>query len=533
MSLSISNKVQQPLNLGAFASNLAAVKKSLQPNSPETQGAFKGPGTPQAAATQQAQDVSKFFPGLGKPPTPQPIAQSQPAQVPVNTPSTSQSSSTTPTSSGTPGYWQRAIGSQLGVGQGIGNPQATQSGSFLQDQTTQAPAQQSIQGLQSIAGNQTPAVTQAQQQYNQFARQSPLLLSDVKNNPNVAAEVSVGRGQALGQTLSQEQTALAQNVQNALAGQGQQIQAGNEAGTLGLNTQAQQISAANQAGALGLSDQSQRLDALNNVAGATAPVQVPYGTQYGTPEQIIAGQNTGSGGALNPLNNVQSIAQQVVSNQISPSQAYSMGGSIQNWQGVLNQAIQQIKPGFNTANAEGQYSANQQNTTTSGTTPTNAASSVYQDTYKQLLDLQNTTSNVDQFSNLLLSSMKSPDGSQINPTDAKFANKTLAEIKGQLSDQQQAVFDNTYASLKSRVSGLLAMGGSEIPTQITADANKILDGSLPLKSLSAVLSRISTEGNILQGNLQNKLNTAGSVIGAPKSNSGTGNIESLRAKYGY
>ena len=86
------------------------------------------------------------------------------------------------------------------------------------------------QGLQGIAQNQTPDVMNAKNQYNQFAQASPITLANVANNPNVANEVSVGRGAQLGQVLSGEQQALGQNVTNALAGQNQQISAGQNAG---------------------------------------------------------------------------------------------------------------------------------------------------------------------------------------------------------------------------------------------------------------------------------------------------------------
>lgn len=262
--------------------------------------------------------------------------------------------------------------------------------------------------------------------------------------------------------------------------------------------------------------------ALTSAGGLAAPTNVPYGTQFGSPSDIATGlQNgTGGGGALNPINNVSSIAQQVVSGQISPSQAYAMGGSVANWQGLLNQAIQQAKPGFNTAQAEGQYAANQQNTTTSGTAQTNAAAGAYSSLYPQTLQLQNTVQNVDQLGTLLLGTMIDQNGNTINPSDAKYANTVLANIRSQLSTPQQATFDTTFAQLRAQIAALLSAGGAQIPTQVTADANSIIDGSLPLGSLNAVLQRISTEGSILQQNQQNQQNTAAGVIGAPKVGSG-------------
>lgn len=377
---------------------------------------------------------------------------------------------------------------------------------------------QAQSGLLNIAQNQTPGVTSAAANLATIQKNDPMLLAAIANNPNAIQGIVSGRSQIAANALGAEENAAAKGYEQALDAQGQKITAGNEAGGLGTAAQGQQISSGQAAGGLGISQQSNQISAANSAASQTHPEQVAYGTQYGSPSDIASGNANGTaGGALNPLNNVSSIAQQVISGQISPSQAYAMGGNITNWQGVLNQAIQQAKPGFNTASAEGNYAAHQANTQTAGVTPTNAAASVYGTTYGELLDLKNTTQNVDQFGNLLIQSMKDSQGNTINPSDVKYANQTLAGIKNQLSSAQQAVFDSTYASLKSRISGLLATGGAEIPTQITADANKILDGSLPLGSLNAVLQRISTEGNILTSNLESKLNTAGGVIGAPTS----------------
>jgi len=215
------------------------------------------PGSPQSATNQQQADMAKYFPngtgsttsnpptGNGTPAGTQPAAvgngrvdssgtyanASNASPQAINYTGNSNTSSPVPVPV-TP--YAQSYGGQVNIGQGkgTGNPGFYQS------------------WLQNVANNQTPAVTQAQNEYNQFAKASPYLLSDVRNNPNVAAEVSVGRGQALGQTLSGEQQALAQNVTNALSGQSQQLGASEQAAGLGLTQQGQQITALNNAGNL-------------------------------------------------------------------------------------------------------------------------------------------------------------------------------------------------------------------------------------------------------------------------------------------
>lgn len=308
--------------------------------------------------------------------------------------------------------------------------------------------------------------------------------------------------------ITGRQAVIRQQYESRLAGLGAQAQGAT-------NLFGPSISAAT-------TGQGQQYSQAQNAANLAQPQLGAFGQGYYNPLDTNGGAAGAGGGALNPINNISSLAQQVISGQISPQQAYAMGGSVPNFQGALNAAIQQANPGFNTANAQGEYDARQANTTTAGTAVTNANAAAYAQNLNPYYQLQNTVQNVDQFGNLLLQTMQQGG---INPSDLKYANSTIANIRSQLSSQQQAQFDNTYASLKSRVSGLLATGGSEIPTQITTDANKILDGSLPLGALNAVLSRISTEGQILlqnQANLVNKpLQTAGGStagkVGTPAS----------------
>lgn len=178
------------------------------------------------------------------------------------------------------------------------------------------------------------------------------------------------------------------------------------------------------AGGLGNTTQSNQITGQNAVVGATAPQLGQYGSTYynpqtggsntnATPSSPTSGQASGmiqqinqavaayqaanpgkplpqalqdeissvesniassaQGGSsgtssLNPINNLQSIAQQVVNGQISPSQGYALGGSVANFQGALNQAIQQASPGFDTAKAQGAYDAKLASETQTGTT---------------------------------------------------------------------------------------------------------------------------------------------------------------------
>jgi hypothetical protein len=199
---------------------------------------------------------------------------------------------------------------------------------------------------------------------------------------------------------------------------------------------------------------------------------------------------------------------------------------------VLNaqvlQMAQQINPSFNYNTAQGAAAAQQSNTTLGGTATPQAYAGIYQQALGDYQNLQQSVQTVDSFGNLLTSNMLQGG---INPSDLKWASKTLSEIRNQLSSGAQAQYDTTLAALRSKISGMLAIGGSETPTALTADAKNILDGSLPLNQLTGVLQRIKQEGNVLLNAQGQKVNNAKTGIGggstAPVQQSGAINWDSL------
>lgn len=208
------------------------------------------------------------------------------------------------------------------------------------------PAQSSIAGLQNIAANQTPAVTGAQEAYNKFAQSSPYMIQ-AQSNPNVAADVASGRSSLLGQTFGAILGAKGQAVSNALAGQGQQISAGSNAGTLGLTGQSQQISAAQGAGNLAQTGQATAQSALSSAAGYAAPKSAGSGYVQIDPQTGLpltgAGQAAFAGG--------QTEAQQTMGGQYAQAQGNISGA--QNQLSSLSQLIQKgnLNPsGINLAN---------------------------------------------------------------------------------------------------------------------------------------------------------------------------------------
>ena len=330
------------------------------------------------------------------------------------------------------------------------------------------------------------STAQGQQPINPYIAEQARKIADIQSNIGQVREQSA-RAQGAYTTGG-----LTVPVAMGRAQEIAQTAAAQEQG-LGIQQQAQQGLLQNI-----LAGQQQQQAGLQQAAQLAQPQISGYGQAQYSP---FGGTLSGSQGAgIAPTDpfyqTMQSYAQLLANNQGSAIPSSITSNPV--LQAQVVQMAQQINPNFNYNVATGAGTAQQQVAQTAGTAGQQAAQQVFNQSYSDYNTLQNATQNIDQFGGLLTQTMAQGG---INPSDVKFANQKLADIRNQLSSASQAVYDNTLASLRSRVSGLLAAGGSEVPSAITADAVKILDGSLPLSSLSQVLGRIQQEGQVL---LQNK-----------------------------
>lgn len=320
----------------------------------------------------------------------------------------------------------QAQGGLLQYGTGSGNNAVNAATGYLQGQANgNNPAQSSINGLQGIAQNQTQGVIDAQKQYSDFAKASPFMSSDVRNNPNVAAEVSVGRGQALGQTLSAEQQALASNVSNALGAQGQQITAGNDAGSLALTGQGQQIGAATNAGTLGYNQQGQQIGALGTAGSISQPVAGPGGVLM-YPQNIgPAGQggNSAFGGGQANANVGLGASYQNNSATLGALTGSNDGSGNSGMVGDFNSALQQS--GLNSS------SVNLGNALKQGLSA---------NTSGQFAGLQNN------FQNVLAQYAKILGAQTVNQLMTSSNNQTIAQFFASLSKEAQSVQQGNYSA---------------------------------------------------------------------------------------
>lgn len=256
--------------------------------------------------------------------------------------------------------------------------------------------------------------------------------------------------------------------------------------------------------------QGQQFGASQAAASHAQPQLGAFGQGYYNPLDPNSGAGGPNSGALNPLNNVDSLAQQILNGQISPAQANAMGGSVPNFQGVLNQAILKANPKANLAQLQGSYDARQSNTTTAGTAATNAAAAAYGQFFGPSLSVGQQLANVEGLGNLLVTTAT---GSQINPFAPQFANQTIGQLRSQLSDEGQARFNSTLAAFQGAASTLLANSSGQIPTDISANIAAISNGNLSLGALKAMVDQAQQEGRIKAQNAQTPLHVTGAQLG--------------------
>lgn len=173
---------------------------------------------------------------------------------------------------------------------------------------------QATSGLLNQASSPSPAVTAANENLFKFQKENPYALA-AQSNPNVAADIASGRSALLGQTFGKEEQALATAQQNALAEQGQQITAGNDAGNLGINAQGQNITAGTNVANIGTTQQSAGISGLGINAGLLSPLpNTPYAIDPTTGKPIGGGDVNNS---IINAGNYQTVADR--------TQAYNKG----------------------------------------------------------------------------------------------------------------------------------------------------------------------------------------------------------------
>lgn len=368
-----------------------------------------------------------------------------------------------------------------------------------------------IGNLINMAQNETPQVKAARSNLEQLQREYAKQTSNLEGSP-IDLSLATGQQGILNRLFAAKQAAGQTALSNALTSQGQQIGATQAAGTLNApitgvpyGTQTISPSQPTTGTPYGQSTTSGAMN-INSLIGQRPSPSNPsiteyYNTQTGqgftnpqelanfvnqqlpgsnaTPQNVFDLLKSGNlgggglgGGTLNPLNNVSSIAQQVISGQLSPSQAYAMGGNVQNWQGLLNSELQRLSPGFDTASAEANYAAKQ-----GSTQGFVQQKNTWNVALNQAKNLQ------DQLNSVLLNA-------GANPSNFNAMNALLKNIAGQTSNPIYKALDNYLNELAATYAQILTPADGNYTDLVRSTARGMLDGTMQWDSLQKVLQQV-------------------------------------------
>lgn len=357
-----------------------------------------------------------------------------------------------------------------------------------------------IGNLINTANNENPEVTKARTDLKTLQESNATANANIESEP-IDLSLASGQKGILSRLFAAKEGAAQTALSSALTSQGQQIGATTSAGQLNAPVQAggymspsantttgqttsgagninslvgqrqvpgqQQAEFFNSQTGQGFSTPQQLSDFVNKQTGANTTAQNVF--DYLKSQQ---GQGQG-GGALNPINNVSSIAQQVISGQISPSQAYAMGGSVANWQGLLNAELQKAQPGFDQSAAQAKYDSNQ---AVQGSQARQKAQ--YQSAYQQGQNLQSQL--VDLINKFGL-----------NPNDVNALNSGIQAIAQNVSSPQYKALNNLVTDIVATYSSILTPGSTTDTARATAAS--LIDASASGQSIIATLKALDQQ----------------------------------------
>lgn len=401
-----------------------------------------------------------------------------------------------------------------------------------------------IGNLINMANNETEEVRQTRADAKALREDYGQQNADIMSRPQGLTQ-QTGQQGILASLFATKQSAAEQALQSALASQQQRIGAQGNAGQLNApitgvpyGTQTIQPSQANG----GLTSGAQSLDALVGQRQVPGQKQVEFfdkntGQAFGTPQALadFVNQQLGSnqanatnvfnvlkqqgqgnnqnGGALNPINNVTSIAQQVISGQISPSQAYTMGGNVANWQGLLNQEMQRINPSFSQSDAQARFDANQSTQSSQA-----QQKATWQSAYQQGKNLQS------QFNDLLKTF-------SLNPSDINVANQALQAIAANTSDWRYSALNNYVNEIANTYAQILTPAGGSVTDLVRSTASSMLDSAMSGAGIKAVMDALDQQAQAKIAGLSTPSTVGGSSSNSSGS-SGAGGTEGQTAAGG-
>lgn len=401
-------------------------------------------------------------------------------------------------------------------------------------------SQGTIIGGQIANASNNPLFQQAQQKYNDLSGQIAALQSNLaKQTSNLEGspiDLSLATGQegilnrlaaAKQAALGTQQQAAQQAATNAISEQGATNTGLSSAGALNApitgvayGTQTIQPSQPNGNTASGAANISQLVGSGNGSNGHPAGeyFNTQTGKGFSTPQELsdfinsqVQGANTTpqnvfqylqqqstqgnqNGGALNPLNNIQTTAQKVVNGELSYPDALSAGGNVATYTNALQQAISSIQPGFNFNTSQGNSSAQQ---------ATTAKQQQLQQDYTSAK--QQATNLTSQFTNLL-----STYG--LNPQELNVANGVLQTIAKNTSDWRYSALQNYVTDIASTYATILGATGT-VTDNVRDTAQGMLDSLASGQSMTNTISVLDQQAQAKIAGVQTAPITSNKGVG--------------------
>lgn len=317
--------------------------------------------------------------------------------------------------------------------------------------------------------------------------------------------VATGNAAITAQTTAAQQAALAQGQQAALQGIGYQLTG---------QQQAQQ--AANQAAGQAYTGQGLEQQALGTAAGYAQPSPAAYGQTVFNP---ITGQYEGGQGGLDPQTQAPSLAQRVMSGQMTYDQAVaSMGYAGNAGRTFLDNAIAQA--GGNPLQLQASGAVQQSNIQQAGTAGTDIARTGLAQATQDYVAMTSAA----QFANQQATAVGSIlDKTGLNNVSSTDYNKALNNLRGRFSDTDFIALNTSLREAQIAYTNLLSTGGgtptgNEQNAIATLNINQSAAGiKSSIEQLENAVARrlqaLDTARQTYQGNLGGSTFTPGAPSG--------------------
>jgi hypothetical protein len=310
--------------------------------------------------------------------------------------------------------------------------------------------------------------------------------------------VGAGNAAIASQSASARMSALSQAQQAALAGTAQQLQGQQQtAGAYG-----QALSGANV-------QQGQQITGLTNTAQFAQPVQIAPGSTLASP--VTGEQVAGGLGGYADYRTAEQVMS-LISQYPDVNYVYDQTKTPQQNLQQLQQAIQS-SPVYQRS----VYGVPGQNSI-AGATAVQTAQSGYQGAYQEYNDLLTRKSNAEQLSQNLSAVMQQYG---INPTEARFANAKIKDLRRQFNAEGQAAFDTALKELQAAYSNLLITGGGLTPTEASA-TETLINPDADLNAIMASINQLKLAGETRVRVAGDKVTTYANQLPGPTANTSAG-----------